>query len=103
MPTRLLKEVDVEAVVASLTRLASKPYRDGMSRYCLPSDNAFGVPVGAIQKLAKRIGRNHDLAAALWETGWYEARMLAAFVDEPERVTPGQMDGWCCDFDNWGI
>src|SRR5262245_25158150 len=29
--------------------------------------------------------------------------MHAACVDEPERVTPGQMDGWCCDFDNWGI
>jgi len=24
-------------------------------------------------------------------------------VDEPERVTPAQMDRWCKDFDNWGI
>ena len=103
MPTRLRKEVVVEAVVASLKRLASKRYRDGMSRYGLPSDKAFGVPVGAIQKLGKRLGRNHELALALWETSWYEARMLAAFVDEPERVTPAQMDRWCRDFDNWGI
>jgi 3-methyladenine DNA glycosylase AlkD len=103
MPTRLPKEDDVEAVVASLKRLASTRYRDGMSRYGLPSDNAFGVPVGAIQKLAKRLGWNHDLARSLWETGWYEARMLAAFIDEPERVTPAQMDRWCRDFDNWGI
>ena len=29
--------------------------------------------------------------------------MLAAYVDEPERVTPAQMDRWCRDFDNWGI
>jgi 3-methyladenine DNA glycosylase AlkD len=103
MPTRPLKDPDVDAVVASLKRLASKRYRDGMSRYGLPSDNAFGVPVGSIQKLAKRLGRNHDLAATLWDTGWYEARMLAAFIDEPERVTPAQMDRWCRDFDNWGI
>jgi hypothetical protein len=26
-----------------------------------------------IQKVAKPLGRNHELAAALWETGWYEA------------------------------
>jgi 3-methyladenine DNA glycosylase AlkD len=103
MPTRPPKDPDVDSVVASLKRLASKRYRDGMSRYGLPSDNAFGVPVGAIQKLAKRLGRNHDLALALWKTGWYEARMLAAFIDEPERVTPAQMDRWCRDFDNWGI
>ena len=74
-----------------------------MARYGLPSDKAFGVPVGVMQKLAKRLGRNHDLALALWETGWYEARMLASFLDEPERVTPAQMDRWCRDFDNWGI
>ena len=29
--------------------------------------------------------------------------MVAAFVDQPERVTPAQMDRWCRDFDNWGI
>ena len=48
-------------------------------------------------------GESHELAAALWETGWYEARMLAAFVDDPARVTAAQMDRWCRDFDNWAI
>ena len=56
-----------------------------------------------MQKLAKQIGPDHDLAEALWKPSGYEARMLAAFVDEPERVTPAQMDRWCRDFDNWGI
>ena len=56
-----------------------------------------------IQRLAKRLGRDHDLAAALWETEWYEARLLTSFVDDPARVTSAQMDRWCRDFDNWGI
>jgi 3-methyladenine DNA glycosylase AlkD len=73
-----------------------------MVRYALPSDRAFGVSMSDIQSLARRVGRNHELAAALWETGWYEARLLAAYVAEPERVTPAQMDRWCRDFDNWG-
>lgn len=94
---------DVDAVIASLKRLGSESTRDGMARYGLPSDKAFGVPVGKMQQLAKQLGRNHELALDLWESGWYEARMLAAFLDEPERVTPAQMDRWCRDFDNWGI
>jgi 3-methyladenine DNA glycosylase AlkD len=94
---------DAGAVVALLERLADKKTRDGMARYGLPSDKAFGVPVSKIQKLAKQVGRSHALAEALWKTGWYEARMLAAYVDEPEQVTPQQMDRWCADFDNWGI
>jgi 3-methyladenine DNA glycosylase AlkD len=94
---------EVEAVVALLKRGATKGVRDGMARYGIPSDKAFGVSVGALKKVAKGLGRNHALADGLWDAGWYEARMLAAFVDEPARVTPAQMDRWCRDFDNWAI
>jgi len=96
-------EQAAQAAIATLKRLATKHTLDGMARYAIPSDKAFGVSVGDIQKLGKRLGRNHELAVALWKTGWYEARMLAAFVDEPERISPAQMDRWCRDFDNWGI
>jgi 3-methyladenine DNA glycosylase AlkD len=74
-----------------------------MARYGIPSDKAFGVSVGALRQYAKRLGPKHELAAALWKSGWYEARMLASFVDEPAYVTPEQMDRWCADFDNWAI
>jgi 3-methyladenine DNA glycosylase AlkD len=94
---------DVEAVVALLKRLGTRKTRDGMARYAIPSDKAFGVTVGTIRDMGKRLGHNHDLALALWETGWYEARMLAAFVDEPDRVTSAQMERWCKDFDNWAV
>jgi len=93
----------VDAVITRLKTLSSRSTRDGMSRYGLPSDNALGVPVGKMQKLAKEIGRNHELAEGLWKTGIYEARMVAAFLDEPTLVTTAQMDRWCRDFDNWGI
>ena len=74
-----------------------------MARYGLPSHRAFGVPVGILQKKARETGRDHDLAMALWDTGWYEARLLAAYLGEPSRLTPQQMDRWCRDFDNWGV
>ncbi len=61
------------------------------------------MSVADIRLLAKRLGKNHELAAALWKTGVYEARMLTSFVDEPSRVTSAQMDRWCRDFDSWGI
>ncbi len=96
-------DVNVDKVIARLKRLGTKKTRDGMARYAIPSDNAFGVSVGDIRKLGKQLGRNHDLAQALWDTGWYEARMLASFVDDPAQVTPAQMDRWCRDFDSWAI
>ena len=94
---------DVDDVVAWLKKHGSSAGRSGMARYGLPAENAFGVSVGVLQRHAKQLGKSHDLAAELWATGWYEARMLAAFIDEPELVTPAQMDAWCRDFDSWGI
>ena len=95
---------DVKAALAWLEEHSSKKIRDEMlPRYGIDAPKAFGVSVANLHKLAKITGRNHEFALALWKTGWYEARMLAALVDEPERVTPSQMDQWCRDFDNWGI
>ena len=94
----------VQEALESLERLSSKKVLDDMpKRYGIFVKKAWGVKVSDIQNVAKGIGHSHELAEALWKTGWYEARMLASFVDEPERVTPAQMDRWCRDFDNWGI
>jgi len=97
-------EDQVKAVLTSLERLADKRVLADMSgRYGIFTKKAFGVSMSNMNLLAKRLGRNHELAAALWDTGWYEARMLASLIDEPARVTPAQMDAWVGDFDNWGI
>jgi 3-methyladenine DNA glycosylase AlkD len=94
----------VRDILASLERAASRKFREDMaSRYGIVVQKAWGVPVGAIQKIARAQGKDHELALALWETGWYEARTAAAYVDDPARVTPAQMEKWCRDFDNWGI
>lgn len=105
----------VEAAVAELKRLANKKTLVGMTRFAIPNENAFGVPVGKIRALGKELKKNlaggrgepnhgaHELAAALWPTGWYETRMLCSFLDDPALVTPAQMDAWCSDFDSWAI
>ena len=93
----------VNAVLATLRKKGSKRNVEGMARYGIPSTNALGVSVGDLRRLSKTLGRDHDLAEALWDTGIYEARMLASFVDDPVRVTPAQMDRWCRDFDSWAI
>lgn len=94
---------EIAEILAWLERRGSKKARDGMARYAIVTEHVFGVSVNEIRTLARRLGRRHDLADALWDTGWYEARMLVAFVAEPGRVTRAQMDRWCRGFDNWAI
>ena len=94
----------VEAVLAALRAEASDKILAEMGpRYGLVVDNAIGVPMNRMQAIAKPLFPDHDLAQALWDTGWYEARMVACMIDDPARVTAEQMDRWRADFDNWGI
>ena len=93
----------VQEALSWLEKKSTKRDRDNLARFGINAVKAFGVSMSNIQVLAKQLGRSHDLAAALWDTGWYEARLLTSFVDEPARVTARQMDRWCRDFDNWGI
>ena len=79
-------------------------YKEGMSRYGIETkQKVFGVPVGMMQSFAKRVGKDHKLAADLWKSGWYEGQMLAVMVEDPSKVTSRQMNAWAKNFDNWGI
>jgi 3-methyladenine DNA glycosylase AlkD len=94
---------DVGMALSWLQRRGSRKNREGMARYGIVAKKVFGVSMGTMQSLAKRLGKSHELAAALWRTGWYEARMLACMVDEPARVSAAQMDRWAKAFDNWAV
>ncbi len=94
---------DAVAVIAALKKKATKRNRQGLARYGIVARNPLGVYVGDIRALAKRIGPDQTLAVALWKTDIYEARLLAAFVAESERVTSSLMDRWARDFDNWAL
>ncbi|MBN1458494.1 MAG: DNA alkylation repair protein [Armatimonadetes bacterium] len=76
---------------------------EGMARFGIVAKKAYGVPGPALRKLAKKIGKDHDLAQRLWASGIHDARLLAALVDEPAQVTEEQMEAWAADFDNWAV
>ena len=96
-------EARVQSALTWLKAHSTKATRDGMARYAIPSDHAYGVAMKDIKALGAQIGRDHALALALWDTGVYEARMLASFVGDPAQLTAAQMDRWCKDFDNWAF
>jgi len=93
--------VTTREVLAWLKRKGTRRNVLGMARYGIAAKRAFGVPMGTLLSLKKRLGKDHALATALWETGWYEARLLAALVGDPARVTSRQMNAWAAGFENW--
>ena len=92
-----------DSVLAWLRDNASEEAREGMLRYGIPNERAFGLAMRDMKAYAKTIGKDHDLALTLWETAWYEARTVAAFIADPSAMTSAQMDAWAADFDSWAI
>ena len=74
-----------------------------MARCGINVHKAFGVPNSALKPLARKFGRDPELALALWASGWREARLLAAYVDDKNKVTKKQALEWAADFDSWEI
>jgi len=97
------REERVAGILLQLERRGSRKNREGMARYGITAPKVFGVSVAKLHEIKKRLGRDHRLALALWDTGWYEARMLAAFIDDPAEVRSAQMEKWVRGFDNWAI
>jgi len=97
--------LDVDEVLRELKANGSPQFKiDMAARYGIVTKApVYGVRVVTLRAMAKRMGKDHKLADALWRSGLHDARMLATMVGDPELVTPAQMDRWAKDFDNWGL
>ncbi len=86
-----------------LKGLADPKVRAKMAYFGVHVPKAYGVSSPVLHKFAKHIGKDHRLAQELWTTGIHEARILATFIGEPERITAAEMERWACDFNSWDI
>jgi 3-methyladenine DNA glycosylase AlkD len=93
----------VKDVLEKLKVKAKPDQLSGMARYGMSVDHRLGVSVPDMRKLAREMGKDHLLALELWKTGIAEARIVAALVDEPAKLTEQQMEDWVKDIDSWDV
>lgn len=75
----------------------------GMARYGIRPAKAYGVATPAIRAIARELGRDTQLASALWSTNVLEARLLAAMIADPLRITEEEVERWVRQFDCWPV
>jgi 3-methyladenine DNA glycosylase AlkD len=92
-----------DQVIAHLRTLGTDENRAGMARFGINTTTALGIGNTPLRALARRIKRNHDRALALWASNIREARLLASFTGEPQKLTREHCRGWAAEFDSWEI
>jgi 3-methyladenine DNA glycosylase AlkD len=95
--------VSVKNVLEELRSKARPEQLGGMARYGMAVEKRLGVSVPDMRKVAKETGRSHDLALGLWQTGIAEGRIVAAMIDEIEKLTEAQMEEWVRGIDSWDV
>jgi 3-methyladenine DNA glycosylase AlkD len=75
----------------------------GMAKYGINPENAYGISIPDLRRIARDVGRNHELAERLWSSGIHEARILACMIDDPKDVSEQQLERWVGDFDSWDV
>jgi 3-methyladenine DNA glycosylase AlkD len=55
-------------------------------------DNQFGVQLGDIRKVAAKIRTDHELALSLWQSGNFDARLLAILLIEAKKLSPAELE-----------
>jgi 3-methyladenine DNA glycosylase AlkD len=93
----------VDRILAELESLGVEENRAGMARFGIHVEEAYGISIPVLRKMAKDIGADHELAQALWDTGMHEARILASMIDDPSQVSEAQMEAWVKDFNSWDL
>ena len=86
-----------------LKTLGTKKNLEGMKRFGINTENAYGVDIYTLRKFIKGMKKDHTLALDLWDSGVHEARIAASMVDDPEKITSKQMEEWVKDFDSWDV
>jgi 3-methyladenine DNA glycosylase AlkD len=81
----------VKEVLATFKSLGDDARRKHNIKAGAP-DNQFGVKLGDIRTIAKKIKTDHELALKLWDTGNVEAQLLATLVLTPTSLSADELD-----------
>ena len=93
----------VRRALEELRRNGSRRNVQGLARFGIRSKDVYGVSKPMLDKVAREIGKNHELGMQLWDTGNHDARLLGMLISESRRVTSKQMEAWVKAFDNWDV
>ena len=93
----------VEDILKKLKEKARPNQLEGMARYGMTVEKRLGVSIPELRLLAKKIGKDHKLALELWKVGIDEAKILAAMIDDPQKLTEEQMKDWVKDINSWDV
>ena len=83
----------VEEVIAELKELGNRQTKSIFMGHGA-AEPFYGVKVGDMKLIQKKVKKDHNLALELYDTGILDAMYLAGLIAEPKKMTKEQLRHW---------
>ena len=83
----------VSSVLRELEALGNPQTKKILLRHGV-SEPFFGVKVGDMKPIVKRIKKNHDLSLGLFATGNADAQYFAGLIADEKRISDSDLESW---------
>jgi len=83
----------VEEIISELKKLGSEQSKRILMNHGA-SEPFYGVKIGDMKLIQKKVKKNHELALQLYDTGVLDAMYLAGLIAEPKKMTKEQLQHW---------
>ena len=81
-------------ILAEIKPLGSASYKKLLFNNYGVKEPCFGVKIGDLKKVQKRIKKDYQLALDLYDTGNYDAMYLAGLIADDARMTKKDLQRW---------
>ena len=95
--------MDFESIISKFEELQDEKVLESNKRFGVEYEYSYGIRMPDLRKIAKEIGKNHDLALKLWEHPYHESHLLATMIEESDKVTNEQLNQWVNSLYSWDI
>lgn len=97
-------ETTVDTVLTQLKALSNPEkalYK--AQKFGVHAEQTLGIYQADLKVLAKQLPKDKALAIGLYDTGWYEARILCAKLFPLQELESDLLERWISEFENWEI
>lgn len=84
----------VPEIMAQLKEMGSAQTIKTFANHGAPVDNMYGVKIGDMKAIVKKVKKNHELSMELYRTGNSDAMYLAGLIADEKKISKADLQSW---------
>jgi hypothetical protein len=93
-PSKNASAMTKDEIMAQLQEMGSAQTLKTLANHGAPVDKMYGVKIGDMKTIVKKVKKNHDLSMELYRTGNSDAMYLAGLIADEKKISKAELQEW---------